>query len=270
MKKIIIIIALLTTISISCKKTDDINTRINDSNISVKPTSASIYGILHNEITEHIIIKKIRLIDCDSLESYSTIDNHFSAIDLSIDYGLKSNYINKEESDILKNNLQSFFNKYEDHNLLVEMYESETFYKQVFEDAGFSSKMIETQLLIREVVHSINCTPKETTMIFEYILNNNPYNLSEQELFIITIQYEVTNHSREFWNGCNSDLLEKKEKPRNPNLPSWVKDCDEWTIIMDGVGAGIGSAFGPFGAAALGASFSVGAKRDCECGGRYR
>ena len=249
----------------ACNKEEKANSHLLEGK-SLSSNDPNFYGILHNDITEHIIKNEIRLIDCDSLKFYSSKENQHRAIDLGIEYCLSKNYITEAEANPLRERLYDFFDKYEDRDFFVDLYESEEFYIQVFQDAGFSDRMIQTQLLIRETVHPISCTPEMTNQVFSDILEKNYYGLNAEELFQIKIQQAVTNYSRDFWNGIK--LKNRKEK--NPNLPSWVKDCAEWTIIMDAGGVIFGSVFGPWGSAVVGAASSIAAKRDCECNGKYK
>ena len=250
----------------ACKKNENDGRLLVDKSLSFN--NPDTYGALHNDITEHIIKKEIRLIDCDSLKYYTSKENQRRAIDLGIEYCINNNYIDAYSIEPLRNELYHFFDRYEDNDFFVDLYESEDFFVRVLRDAGLSDNMINTQLLIRETVHSINCTPDETVRLFNNILETNPYSLNEEELFKIKIQQSVTNYSRAFWNG--ETQKKHKEKPRNPNLPPGVQDCAEWTIIMDALGVVLGSVFGPIGAAVNGAVFSIGAKRECECGGKYK
>ena len=57
---------------------------------------------------------------------------------------------------------------------------------------------------------------------------------------------------------------------RNSRVTNGVKDCVEWTIYMDGLGGVIGYILGPFGSIATSTALSIGAKKECECDGKYK
>ena len=250
----------------ACQKEKNNNPFIENKSLSFE--NPETYGILHNIVTEHIIIEDINLIYCDSLNDKTTIEDQHRAIDLGVKYCVDKNYIEVHKADPLLRDLYHFVDQYREKNFFVDLYESRDFFVKVLKDARFSENMINAQLFIRETVHPVTCSPERTEYAYNRILSaENPYRLNNEELFQIKILHAVTNHSREFWNGS---LKKHKEKPRNPNLPSWVADCAEWGMYMDAVGSLYGLAFGPAGSIILGTTFSIGAKKACEYDGKYK
>jgi hypothetical protein len=286
MNKIKFIIATLAigviggAVFFGCKKNEEDNHQLIEKSLFADNNSES-YGILHNEITEYIIKKEISLIDCDTLKYQKGINNIYRTMDLGIEYCKINNYINgNEDAYKIREYLYNFVNKYGENNdhsarIITDLYESEDFFVHVLREAGFSNNMIQTQLLIRKTAYPSNCTSIEMDHLYDKILSQNPYDLNNEELFKIKILRDVTRYSRVFWNGDSKKLKENtpinsNQPGRNPNLPSWVKDCAEWTIYMDALGTVIGSPLGIVGSAIVSTTFSIGAKRDCECDGKYK
>ena len=86
-----------------------------------------------------------------------------------------------------------------------------------------------------------------------------------------TICIQTYEHSAFYWNNepFQYSTLRDTTKKRNPNLPDGVQDCEEWAIIMDMVGAMLGSPLTVIGSSILSAALSIAAKRDCEAYGQY-
>jgi len=255
----VLIVVASAFIFYGCKK-DDQEVSTTEQMMGITQTTAkgnvdfkdpNTYGILHNEIAEYVLRQDVSLID-KAISTEASIDAQYRTIDLCISYCLKAGYLQNNEVCFLKDALYEFVGRYGQSTLKI--YESEDFFVDLLSNAGFSKNMIDALLLIRKTALPLNSTAKEMDQVYVNILEENPYQLNSEELFQIKVGQSITSHSRQFWT----------EEPYLDLTKPGGLTCDEWGIVMDAVGAILGSPFGPIGSAILSASMSIAAKRDCQ------
>jgi len=279
------IITLGVFVFLGCEKEENKKTTTKEysiikSTINFNNMSANDYGQLHNDVCEYIICNySNRFFDTNRPIDLAEIIFY---MDKGIEYLVQNNALTAINATQLLQNLTGIANTIgEDSSgcfAMQSFLESATFndFYNLMSGLGYS---LDFSSLLYPCIEALQQNPQLPWENIErdFLQPISDATLSNpEEQFVKDIFVSICCYSAWFWNEeipsicAAQDPPRPQDKPRNPDLPRWVKDCSEWTIIMDGLGGILGLPFGGAGSAAMGPTLSIAAKRNCEAGGKYK
>lgn len=250
------------------------------STINFNNMSANDYGQLHNDVCEYIISNySDRFFDTNRPTDLAEIIFY---MEKGIEYLIQNYALTATEATQLLQNLTGFAETIgEDSSgcfALQNFLESATFndFSNLMSSLGYS---LELSSLLYPCIEALQQNPQmpwdNLESMFLQPIADATLSIPEEQ-FVKDIFVSICCYSAWFWDEetpsicAAQDPPRPQEKPRNPDLPRWVKDCTEWTLIMDAMGGILGLPFGGAGSTIMGPTLSIGAKRNCEAGGKYK